>query len=150
MKTVVIALGLLLALGSGCTTTTAPTQPPDETIDRRAARCFRIANVDNWRVIDKRQLIVYGPGRNDAWQLTLFATCEGLDFTEALVFRARGSNRICGDPGDEILFRDRRCGIVSVRAITPAEVETLRNPGVRDDIGKLPPSDKPQAGEKRE
>ena len=150
MKTVVIALGLLLALGSGCTATTAPTQPPDETIDRRAARCFRIANVDNWRVIDKRQLIVYGPGRNDAWQLTLFATCEGLDFTEVLAFRARGSNLICGDPGDEILFRDRRCGIVSVRAITPAEAEALRNPGVRDDIGKLPPSDKPQAGDRSE
>ena len=84
MKFAVIALSLLLALGSGCAATTVPGQQGDETIDRRIAECFRIDGVNNWRVIDKRQLIVYGPGRNDAWHLTLFANCEGLDFTEVL------------------------------------------------------------------
>ena len=141
-----IALGLLVALVSGCAATTAPGQQASKTADGRATECFRISNVDNWRVIDRQQLIVYGPGRNDAWLLKLFASCEGLNFTEVLAFRARGSNLICGDPGDEILFREQRCSISSVRAITPAEAEMLRNPELRDDIGKLPPSGKQQAG----
>ncbi len=150
MKFAVIALSLLLALGSGCAATTVPGQQGDETIDRRIAECFRIDGVNNWRVIDERQLIVYGPGRNDAWHLTLFANCEGLDFTEVLAFRARGSTLICGDPGDEILFRDQRCSIVAVRAISPAEAELLRNPGLHDDIGKLPPSDTTRSGDESE
>ena len=142
-----VALGLLLALGSGCATTPSPGQQAAEAATWRGAECFRIASVNNWRVIDRRQLIVYGPRRDDAWHLTLFANCEGLDFTEVLAFRARGSTLICGDPGDEILFRDQRCSIAAVRAISPAEVEILRNPGLHDDIGKLPPSDKKQSGD---
>ena len=32
----------------------------------RGARCFRVSTIDNWRVIDERQLVVYGPGRGEA------------------------------------------------------------------------------------
>jgi hypothetical protein len=38
-------------------TTTVPTQQDGQR--STALQCFRI-DVDNWRVIDKRQLIVYG------------------------------------------------------------------------------------------
>ena len=104
----------------------------------RAARCFRVADVYNWRVIDDRQLIVYAPGRRDAWHLRLFATCTGLRFTEVLAFRAAGTDRICGDPGDEIAWRGNRCSIAAVRAVSPAEVKALLDKRVRDDIGRDP------------
>ena len=52
----------------------------------RGARCFRVSTIDNWRVIDERQLVVYGPGRGEAWHLQLFAPCQGLRFTETLGF----------------------------------------------------------------
>jgi Family of unknown function (DUF6491) len=137
-----VAALLVLAAGAGCA---APASPPSTPVDAdpplaggRALRCFRIAEVDNWRVIDERQLVVYTRGRRQAWHLKLFMRCDGLHFTETMGFTAGGANLICGDPGDDIVFRGRRCAISEVRAISPAEERALLDGGVHDDIGKLP------------
>ena len=71
---------------------------------RVARAAFACRLIDNWRVIDDRQLVVYGPGRGEAWHLQLFAPCQGLRFTETLGFRASGTDWICGDPGDAVLL----------------------------------------------
>jgi len=104
----------------------------------RLANCFRPMDVDNWRVLDDRRMIVFGPGRRGAWQLDFFGSCHGVGFAEVLAFRARSSSWLCGDPGDEIIWRENRCSIRAVRALAPAELELLLNPDVRDDIGKNP------------
>ena len=112
--------------------------PIDALAPARAARCFRVSTIDNWRVIDDRQLVVYGPGRGEAWHLQLFAPCQGLRFTETLGFRASGTDRICGDPGDSVLWRGNRCPISAVRPVSPAELKMLFDSNVREDIGRVP------------
>lgn len=132
---------VLLALSlTGCATAPQGADPADADAPRWA-NCFRISTVDNWRVIDNRSLIVFAAGRNNAFHVRLFSSCTGVNFTEVMGFRARGSQFICGDPGDEILFRDNRCAISSVRAISPAEAEALRSERIREDIGRDPALD---------
>lgn len=104
----------------------------------RGARCFRVSTIDNWRVIDERQLVVYGPGRGEAWHLQLFAPCQGLRFTETLGFRASGTDWICGDPGDVVVWRANRCSISAVRPVSPAQLKMLFDEDVREDIGRMP------------
>lgn len=104
----------------------------------RALRCFRVGEIDSWRVIDDRQLVVYGPGRKQAWYLKLFMACDGLRTTDVLGLRSAGANLVCGEPGDDVVWRDRRCAISEVRALSPAEAKALLDGDVRDDIGKLP------------
>ena len=115
----------------------------------RAARCFRVSTIDNWRVIDERQLVVYGPGRSEAWHLQLFAPCQGLRFTETLGFRASGTDWICGDPGDVVIWRANRCSISAVRAVSPAQLKMLFDKDVREDIGRMP-AGAPATGDRNE
>ena len=122
---------------TSCASAPQGPETTDAAVSRRA-NCFRISSVDNWRVIDNRNLIVYADGRNNAFHVRLFSSCTGVNFTEVMGFRARGSQFICGDPGDAILFRDNRCAISSVRAISPAEAEALRSERIREDIGRDP------------
>ena len=123
--------------GSGDTTSISETPQP------RTERCLRISDIDNWRVVDNRQLVVYGQRKDDAWHLRLFASCTDLSFSETVAFRARGSTLLCGDPGDEIITRGGRCPIASMRRIDAVGIAELFDPNVRKDIGKLPPRDNP-------
>jgi hypothetical protein len=108
----------------------------------RALRCLRVDRIDNWRVIDSRQVIVYGPRRSEAWLLQVFPGCTALRHSETLAFRTFGGDMLCGDPGDEILLRGERCAIRSMRPVSPAEEAALTDPEVRTDIGKMPPSER--------
>ena len=134
------AFVLLTLLLAGCGTVPQGSDTPEADASRWA-NCFRISTVDNWHVIDNRSLIVFAAGRNNAFHVRLFSSCTGVNFTEVMGFRARGSQFICGDPGDEILIRDNRCAISSVRAISPAEAEALRRERIREDIGRDPALD---------
>jgi hypothetical protein len=142
-----VALVLGAAL-TGCTpSTTAPTDSVAAQVERlpRAQRCLRIDRIDNWRVIDSRQLIVYGPRREQAWHVRLIASCTRLRMSEVVGFRAIGASEICGDPGDDILVRGDRCPIRSMVPVSPAEVEMLFEEAKgHGDIGKLPPATPPE------
>lgn len=132
-----MALALLLG---GCA---APQRPSgSEAAEGPAAppRCLRIDRIDNWRVIDSRRMLVYGRPAREAWLMEFFGSCQGIGFAETLAFRARGTELLCGDPGEEVLLRGARCAVRSFRRVNPAEEATLTQPGVRDDIGKLPPA----------
>lgn len=150
-----VPLAMLLCFASvGCAPTARQDEAPGGDADgafaqSRAARCFRVSTIDNWRVIDERQLVVYGPGRSEAWHLRLFAPCHGLRFTETLGFRAAGTDWICGDPGDVLAWRENRCAISAVRPVSPAEAKLFFDRNVRDDIGKLP-ADPPATGNPEE
>jgi len=115
----------------------------------RGARCFRVLSVDNWRVIDERQLVVYGRGRGETWHLQLFAPCQGLRFTETLGFRASGTDWICGDPGDVVVWRENRCPISAVSRVSPAQLKMLFDKDVREDIGRMP-AGAPATGDRNE
>lgn len=130
----------LVALLTACATVGTPPGDRDADFVPRTERCVRIDRIDNWRVIDNRQLIVFTARRAEAWHLKLFGACINLRNTEVLAFRARGSNLLCGDPGDEILMRGERCAVRSMVAVSPLEAEALLSPGVDQDIGKMPPA----------
>ncbi len=135
---------LVFALLSGACA--APQTTSDQSVpDRlpRAERCLRVSDIQNWRVVDSRQLVVYGRRADDAWYVRLFTSCTDLNVSETVAFRARGTTLLCGDAGDEIITRAGRCPISSMRRIGPAEVAELLDKRVRKDIGKLPPRETP-------
>jgi len=141
---------LLFALCAGCAPELPPgpaRMAPDDPVlaNTRAQRCFRVGDIDSWQVIDDRQLVVFGRRHEQAWQLRLFGSCIGLDFAETLGFRAVGTDLVCGDPGDELLSRERRCPIAAVRALSPADVKILLDGDVHEDIGKPPSGDASRA-----
>jgi len=129
---------LFLASCSPATTKDAAPVAADER-QSRTERCLRVSDIENWRVIDNRQLIVFGRHKEDAWHLKLFAACTDLGISETVAFRARGTNLLCGDPGDEIITRNGRCPVSSMRRVGAAEIAELTDKRVRKDIGKLPP-----------
>ena len=136
---IILPLAVVLA---GCAAS-GDTAAISETAQARTERCLRISDIDNWRVVDNRQLVVYGQRKGDAWHLRLFTSCTDLSFSETVAFRARGSTLLCGDPGDEIITRGGRCPIASMRRIDAVGIAELFDPKVRKDIGKLPPRDNP-------
>lgn len=115
----------------------------------RAERCLRVSDIQNWRVVDNRQLVVFGRRPEDAWHVRLFASCSDIGIAETVAFRARGTNLLCGDPGDEIITRSGRCPIASLRRISPLEVTELTDRRVRKDIGKLPPREQTATPDKQ-
>ena len=140
-----MAFAVLLSgcAGTGDTagTTEASTAGLTETPPSRAERCLLISDIQNWRVVDNRQVVVYGRRRDEVWHLRFFSSCMDLSFAETVAFRARGSTLLCGDPGDEVITRGGRCPIASLRRIDAAGLAELLDPNVRKDIGKLPPRD---------
>ena len=144
-----LAAPLALLVLTGCATSApAPEASAEEPLPR-ALRCLRVDRIDNWRVIDSRQVIVYGPRRSQAWLLQVFPGCMTLRNAETLGFRTFGGDMLCGDPGDAILSRDLRCPIRSMRPISPAEEAALIDPDVRTDIGKMPPAERENREEEK-
>lgn len=130
----------VVTLGSwSCAPTTGTSTAVTEERQPRLERCLRVSDIQNWRVVDNRQLVVYGRRAEDTWHLKLFASCMDLNVSETVAFRARGTTLLCGDPGDEIITRGGRCPIASMRRIGPVEVTELLDKRVHKDIGKLPP-----------
>jgi hypothetical protein len=137
----VTRISVLVLAGSfigACATGGNPETGVEQDWEPKPARCLRIDRIDNWRVIDSRQLIVYGPRRDEPWHLRLFTTCTPLRSSEVVGFRARGTDMLCGDPGDEILVRGQRCAIRSLRAISPLEAAALLNPAPGADDPAFP------------
>lgn len=143
-------LPFVLVLTS-CSPATMKDAAPAEADQRqsRTERCLRVSDIQNWRVIDNRQLLVFGRRKEDAWHLKLFASCTDLGISETVAFRARGSNLLCGDPGDEIITRNGRCPVSSMRRVGAAEIAELTDKRVRKDIGKLPPREQPPTQDKQ-
>lgn len=143
IRTVRLVLTVLFAsLLAACSGPSPSAPQASADAQPRPERCVRVSDIENWRVIDNRQLLVFGRRRDEAWHLKLFSSCTDLGFSETIAFRARGTDLLCGDAGDEIITRNGRCPVSSMRRIGPAEVAELTDKRVHKDIGKLPPRDK--------
>lgn len=120
-----------LALGA-CATPTAGTsagndEPVKSTPLRSAEDCVFSSVVDDYSPISDEQLIVYGPGRRQAYLTTLVFPSSGLRFGIRLGFLDSDNNgRICSF--DSVLIPDGvpdRVSIKSMVRIDPAEAKRL-------------------------
>jgi Family of unknown function (DUF6491) len=82
--------------------------------------CLRPGQIQSWRVIDKKTLIVH-QGPNDDYKVTLVMACPSLDFTETIGFKKFGG-MMCMSQGDSIVYRHggmtQNCLISAIKPYT--------------------------------
>ena len=89
--------------------------------------CFYSRDVYDFRPLNNRQLLVYGPGGNRAYQVRISPPSADLRSAQNIAFDTR-SGRICGYAGDSIYFRGAsgpRYSVISVRRLNSDELEAL-------------------------
>ena len=96
---------LVLPLGA-CLTQKAATQgakrPAVHGGEFGEAACFRRRAAEDFRVLDDRNLIVFAPGRKEAYHVQTGPPGTGLRLASRLAFDSR-SSMVCGYAGDSLL-----------------------------------------------
>jgi hypothetical protein len=91
--------------------------------------CFRVRDARDFEVLNRVNIIVYGPGNNRAWLVEIAPPSVNLRNSTAVVFETGGTgNRICGRAGDRLIVgrgSGQRSGIVDVRRLEPADLERI-------------------------
>jgi hypothetical protein len=111
------------------------------------ADCFDRMRADNFEILDSRNLIVFAPGRADAYHVQVAGPATELRFASMIGFRSNGS-RICGYAGDMLAVG----GFGSAPELLPImavyRLDEVALAGLRGRFGRQPPRDKtePQPG----
>ena len=146
-------LGLLLgaALAAGCASSDEREHPPRPSV--RAGEfgtpgCFLRQSVQNFDVLDDRNLIIYAPGKADAYHVQVSPPSGQLRFAHALAFESQGSS-VCGYAGDGLIIAEagtgpRRLSITGIYRLDAAALDGLQ---VRFGKKSVPGATTPQAGE---
>ena len=147
MKTGIMVLaGCLLA---GCAVTggqpavkKAPIPPPSAT---GKAACFYARQAQNFRVLDRSNLIVYAPNDANAYHVRVSPPSTELRFAESLAFLP-ADGRLCGYAGERLIVgaapRAERLAILDISRLTPESLAALR----ADSVGPEVPAAKPGPG----
>lgn len=115
-----LSLGLLALTGCAATPDTRP-EPPTLASAKRA--CVDPDWIRSWDQTDTTTLAIDAGRRFYVMDVEV---CPALDFNIALGFHSRAVNgEICGGLGDELLTRDGRCRVISVREIDRADYDLL-------------------------
>ena len=64
--------------------------------------CFLRHTVHDFEVLNDRNLIIFAPGRSNAYHVQVSPPDDGLRFAEALAFQS-SSSQICGYAGDSLI-----------------------------------------------
>lgn len=120
--------------------TTVP--PPSLT---GTAACFYARQVQDFRVLNRSNLIVFAPNDRHAYHVLISPPSVELLWTDALAFMP-ANDRICGYAGERLVIpaagTGRRAAIVAVSRLSPEGLEALLG-GTGGDAAKVPP----QAGQ---
>jgi hypothetical protein len=111
----------------------ALTAQAEQTVQSSKAtnECMFATQPRSWRVLDQKQLVLWGPSQNDAYLVTLFSFVTDLPFAETLAFIDSDNNgRICGDGFDKVGVAHSRSGswpmnIQSMVKLTDADLLAL-------------------------
>lgn len=148
-----LAAGVLVAgcLLTGCAGTgtggepraaKTPVPPPSAT---GKAACFQVRDVQDFKVLDRSNLIVYAPNEANAYHVRISPPASALHFAEGLSFLP-ALGRICGYAGERLIVGPpqsaERFSIIDVSRVSSQSLETLR--GSRD--GGAAPAAQPQPG----
>ncbi len=100
--------------------------PPPEVAGRSA--CVRISDVQDFRVVDRRRVLVFAPGRTQAYLLRIAPSVSGAAAGSSVLRLEGRSNRVCGYAGDALYFGsfdERRYSITDVQRLDETAVATL-------------------------
>lgn len=110
--------------------------------------CFLRRAASDFQVLDDRNVIVFAPGRADAYHVQVSLPLTDLRFADTLAFESR-SSRICGYAGDELVVAStgsslRRASVTGVYRLEPAALDGLL---ARFGRGRPAAKPEPRAGE---
>jgi hypothetical protein len=109
---------LLAVLPLGCATT----ESNDTSFDSRDD-CFLIRQINNWDAIDRSHIYIEGVG-DDKFLLTMFSSCPGIKYTQAIALQD-SMGRVCPNDFGRIVYRDGRmrqqCNIDNVERVASKE-----------------------------
>ena len=88
--------------------------------------CFRVEEINNWKALDDKRLVVWSPSQSHSYLVTLLNRCPGLTFEQSLVFKSTLS-RTCSNSKDTIFIRDMPCHIKDIQEIDDETVQNLIN-----------------------
>ena len=111
MKKVLIILSLLLTTNSFV-------------IGDTNKSCFRTQDINNWKALDTKRLIVWSPSRKHPYLVTLMNRCPGLTFEDRLIFKSTLS-RICSNSQDTIYTEDMVCHIRDIQELDEIAVKSF-------------------------
>ncbi len=109
------------------------------------AACFSARLALDFRVLDRRNLIVYAPNDRNAYHVLVSPPSRELRDAEALAF-IPSNGRICGYAGERLIIAGSNSGlpanIVAVSRLSPESLESLR----ADRVGEAPAVVAPMPG----
>lgn len=143
-------LGAVLALLAACAAAPpgeAPRRPTVRAGEFGTPDCFLRRLASDFRVLDDRNLVVFAPGRADAYHVQVSLPLQGLRFADAVAFESRNT-RICGYAGDELVVSrgggPEQASVIGVYRLDRRALEGLL---ARFGAGPLPAKPAPQPGE---
>lgn len=110
-----VAGAALLASVSGCVRKQAPADTRPEKLPKLTLDCIFIKSIDDWKVLDAYNLVIYAPARTAAYHLELVTYCRPLQFANRIGIASRLDGRLCAFGGDALLAGDQRCTIGAIR-----------------------------------
>jgi hypothetical protein len=116
-----------IVLGLSALISSAHAAPVDK--EPRGHDCLFASQPDNWHVLDRQHLVLWGSSQKEAYLLTLFAPLQDLNFAETLAFIDTDHDGMICD-GDKIAVAHSGMNrfpatISSMRKVSQAELVTL-------------------------
>jgi Family of unknown function (DUF6491) len=125
------ACGLMSCASSPGGSAAAEKQPAKSTPSLSREGCIFASVVDDWTPIDEEHLLIFGPGRHEAYLTTLFFPSPDVKWSiRAAIVDADHDGRICGFGSDAVVFENgiaptNRVTIRSMQRIDKAQVDEI-------------------------
>ena len=123
---------MVIAAACGCVSDTQreiPSRPTVTAGEFGTPDCFLRRTLQDFEVLDDRNLIVFAPGKSEAYHVQISPPATELRFATLLAFESR-SSRVCGYAGDGLMLGDsgpgvRRFSITGVYRLDAMALEGL-------------------------
>lgn len=119
---VVRAVGFVTPL-AGCTFMAGEAEPPyrPSRLPETTLECIFIRSIEDWKAIDAYRLVIYAPGRRNAYLVELNSYCPDLRFADSIALDSGLDGQLCGFGGDAILVGNDRCTVGAIHPYEPGQ-----------------------------
>lgn len=112
---------LLVACALLSCAATGPGDRPDR-LPKATGKCLRVADIRQFKALDNYRLLVYT--RRQTWLIETSGYCSSLRFLETIQFSSN-DGRVCDYRMDDLIARDERCSVGSIRPYVDPTQEQL-------------------------